>query len=121
NVERVQRRIEVPLILENITATMIVPESEMDEVEFLTAVLDRTGCGLLCDVTNLYTNAVNLGYDLDDLLARWPWDRVVQLHFAGGHWDDGTLIDSHAHSTPPEVWSVLEAAMSRAPVRGIIL
>ncbi len=121
NVERVQRRIHTPLILENITATMIVPRGEMDEVEFLTAVLDRTGCGLLCDVTNLYTNAVNHGQDLDDLLDRWPWDRVVQLHFAGGHWHDGTLIDSHAHPTPPEVWTVLEAAVSRAPIRGIIL
>ena len=59
NVERVKSRIHSPLILENITSPMIVPGSEMDEVEFLTAVLDRTGCGLLCDVTNLYTNSVN--------------------------------------------------------------
>jgi uncharacterized protein len=121
NVERVRRRIRTPLILENITATLIVPRSEMDEVDFLTAVLDRTGCGLLCDVTNLYTNAVNHGQDLDDVLDRFPWDRVVQLHFAGGHWEDGSLMDSHAHTTPPEVWGVLEAAVSRAPVRGIIL
>ena len=121
NVERVRRRIRTPLILENITATMIVPGTEMDEVDFLTAVLDRTGCGLLCDVTNLYTNAVNHGQDLDELLDRFPWDRVVQLHFAGGHWHDGSLIDSHAHRTPPEVWTVLEAAVSRAPVCGIIL
>ena len=121
NVERVRSRIPIPLILENITTTMIVPASEMDEVEFLTAVLDRTGCGLLCDVTNLYTNAVNHGQDLDDLLARWPWDRVVQLHFAGGNWHAGTLIDSHAYPTPPEVWKVLEAAVARAAVRGIIL
>ena len=79
---------------------MIVPGAEMDEVEFVTAVLDRTGCGLLCDVTNLYTNAVNHGHDLDDMLDRWPWDRVVQLHFAGGHWHDGSLIDSHARPIP---------------------
>ena len=58
NVERVKSRIHSPLILENITSPMIVPGSEMDEVEFLTAVLDRTGCGLLCDVANLYTNSV---------------------------------------------------------------
>lgn len=121
NVEHVRSRIHAPLILENITATMILPGSEMDEIAFLRAVLDRTGCGLLCDVTNLYTNAVNFGQDLDDLLARWPWDRVVQLHFAGGHWQDGALIDSHAHATPPEVWKVLEAAVVQAPVRGIIL
>ncbi len=109
------------MILENITATMILPGGEMDEAEFLTAVLDRTGCGLLCDVTNLYTNAINHGQDLDDVLDRWPWDRVVQLHFAGGHRHDGSLIDSHGQATPPEVWTVLEAAVTRAKVRGIIL
>ena len=98
NVERVRRRIRTPLILENITATVVVPGGEMDEAEFVTAVLDRTGCGLLCDVTNLYTNAVNHGLDLDGVLDRWPWDRVVQLHFAGGHWHDGSLIDSHGHA-----------------------
>ena len=53
--------IQTPLILENITATVCVPGGEMDEAEFVTAVLDRTGCGRLCDVTNLYTNAVNHG------------------------------------------------------------
>jgi uncharacterized protein (UPF0276 family) len=121
NVEQVRRRIPVPLILENITAPLVVPGGEMDEVEFVTAVLDRTGCGLLCDVTNLYTNAVNHGLNLESVLDRWPWERVVQLHFAGGHWQDGSLIDSHAHPAPPQVWDVLEAAVARAPVRGIIL
>jgi uncharacterized protein len=121
NVDKVRRMIKAPLILENVTAAMIVPGTEMDEVEFITAVLEQTGCGLLCDVTNLYTNVVNHGQNLEDVLDRWPWDRVVQLHFAGGHWQDESLIDSHAHSTPPEVWAVLEAAVSRAPVRGIIL
>jgi uncharacterized protein (UPF0276 family) len=121
NIERVRSRIGAPLILENITTPMLLPASEMDEVEFITAVLDQTGCGLLCDVTNLYTDAVNHGYELEDLLARWPWDRVVQLHFAGGHWHDGKLIDSHAYPAPREVWTVLEAAVCQSPVRGIIL
>ena len=121
NVDKVRRRIRAPLILENVTAAMIVPGNEMDEVDFIRAVLEQTGCGLLCDVTNLYTNAVNHGQNLEDVLDRWPWDQVVQLHFAGGHWEDGSLIDSHAHSTSPEVWAVLETAVTRAPVRGIIL
>jgi uncharacterized protein (UPF0276 family) len=72
NVERVRRQISVPLILENIAAQVVVPGGEMDEVAFVTAVLDRTGCGLLCDVTNLYTNAVNRRQDLNDYLDRWP-------------------------------------------------
>ena len=121
NVAVARKRIAVPLILENITSPLIVPGGEMDEAEFLAEVLDRTGCGLLCDVTNLYTNSVNHGWDLKTLLDRFPWDRVVQLHVAGGHWSDDLLIDSHAHPVPPEVWDVLEEALRRAPVRGVIL
>jgi uncharacterized protein len=121
NVAEVRKAIGVPLLLENITSPFLVPGGEMDEAEFLAEVLDRTGCGWLCDVTNLYTNAVNLGPGLGETLDRWPWDRAVQLHFAGGHWHDGALVDSHAHPTPPEVWDVLDAALARAPVRGVIL
>jgi uncharacterized protein (UPF0276 family) len=121
NVELVRRHIPTPLILENITTTVVVPGSEMDEVGFIRAVLDQTGCGLLCDVTNLYTNVVNHNRDLSELVERWPWDRVVQLHFAGGHWQDGALVDSHAYPSPPPVWDLLETAVSKAPVKGIIL
>jgi uncharacterized protein (UPF0276 family) len=121
NVGAVRRRIDVPLILENITSAFDVPGAEMHEPEFLTAVLERTGCGWLCDVTNLYTNAVNRGRDPAEGLDRWPWDRVVQLHLAGGHWRDGHLVDSHSQAIAPEVWSLLDEVLSRSPVRGIIV
>jgi uncharacterized protein len=121
NVETVRRAIDVPLILENITVSVQVPGSELDEPAFLTEVLRRTGCGWLCDVTNLYTNAVNYGSDLERELDRWPWDRVVQMHVAGGHWRDGILIDSHAFPTFPEVWRILDEAVARSPVKGIIV
>jgi uncharacterized protein len=121
NVETVRRVIDVPLILENITTAVRIPGGEMDEPAFLTEVLQRTGCGWLCDVTNLYTNAVNHGIGLDRALDRWPWDRVVQIHIAGGHWRDGVLVDSHAHPTPPEVWRLLDDVVARSPVKGIIL
>jgi uncharacterized protein len=121
NIAEACRRIDTPLILENITYAVAIPGAEMDEAAFLTELVRRTGCGLLLDVTNLHTNAVNHGYDPAALLDHLPMDHVVQLHFAGGHWHDGALVDSHAHPTPPEVWDLLEAVVARAPVRGIIL
>ncbi len=121
NVETVRRRIGVPLILENITATVLIPDAEMEEPEFVKAVLEATNCGWLCDVTNLFTNAFNEGRDAAGALDRWPWGRVVQMHFAGGRISDGVLIDSHDGPTAPEVWRLLEAAVARSKVRGIIL
>lgn len=121
NVERVQKRISAPLVLENITTVVRVPGAEMDEPEFLAQVLSRTGCGWLCDVANLYTNAVNQCVDLDATFERWPWDRLVQIHYAGGRWRDGVLIDSHDAATSEAVWTLYDRIVARAPVKGVIL
>lgn len=120
NVEEVLRHTDVALLLENVTATMEMP-GEMTEAQFLSEVVARTGCGLLLDVTNLYTNAVNFGYDLEAFLRDAPLDAVVQLHFTGGHWYEGVLVDSHSEATPPEVWELMAEVVTRAPVKGIIL
>ncbi|GLI93074.1 DUF692 domain-containing protein [Methylocystis echinoides] len=121
NVEQVRRRIRAPLILENVTTVVRVPGAEMDEPAFLTEVLARTGCGWLCDVANLYTNAVNHGVDLDATFERWPWDRLVQIHYAGGRWREGVLIDSHDAATSDAVWKLYDRIVARAPVKGAIL
>ncbi len=121
NVEEVRQVIDAPLILENITYALSVPGGHWDEAEFLNEVLARTGCGLLLDVTNLHINSVNHGYDWRAFLQKLPPERIVQLHFAGGHWHDGSLIDSHSHATPEEVWQVLDEVLRRAPVKGAVL
>lgn len=121
NINEATRRIRTPLIVENITYTIPLPGREMGEGAFLAELTRRTGCGLLLDVTNLYTNAVNHGFDPSEVLDQLPLDRVVQLHFAGGEWHDGQLIDNHARPAPPEVWALLEEVVARAPVKGIIL
>jgi uncharacterized protein (UPF0276 family) len=121
NISEVRRRIEAPLILENITYTVAVPDGEMSEAEFLSEVLEHSNCGLLLDVTNLHINAVNHGYNPYTFLDRMPLDHVMQLHFVGGHWYSGMLVDSHSQSTPPQVWALMEAVVSRVSVRGIVL
>lgn len=121
NIEQVRRYIDTPLILENITYMVTIPGGEMTEAQFLGEVAERSDCGLLLDVTNLHINAVNHGYDIHTFLEQLPLERVVQLHFVGGHWHDGILIDSHSHSTPKEVWQLMDEVVARVPVKGIVL
>lgn len=123
NVDAARRLVgeDIPLVLENITYTMTWPGAEMTEARFLTEILERTGCGLLLDVTNLHTNAVNHGFRAADFLDGIPLDRVVQCHFAGGVWDDGMLVDSHSAPTPDAVWELLDEVVARSSVRGLIL
>ena len=121
NIAAMQRRTDIPLILENISYMVALPGAEMTEAQFLTEVVERTGCGLLLDVTNLYANAVNHGGDPADVLDELPMERVMQLHFVGGRWQDGLFVDSHSQPTPPEVWALMDDVLARAPVKGVLL
>jgi len=109
------------MILENITYTVVLPGNEWSEAEFIAEVLERADCGLLLDVTNVFANSINHGYDARYFLRQLPLDRVVQLHFVGGKWEGGMFIDSHSHPTPSAVWALMKEVLACTPVRGAIL
>lgn len=121
NISKVKNRIKTPLILENITYMFRYPFAEMDEAEFLSRLLNETDCGLLLDVTNLYINSINHQFDWRKYLDNIPLERVVQLHFVGGHQHKNYLIDSHSYQTPNEIWEVFREVCLRANVKGAIL
>ena len=66
------------IALENIAAPFSVPGNELTEAEFLSALVDRTGCGVLLDLTNLLYNARNEGRDPCELVSEYPLEAVAQ-------------------------------------------
>lgn len=121
NIEQVKKRISTPLVLENITYTMRFPSSEMTEAKFIKRLLEETDCGLLLDVTNLYINAKNFGFDWREFLDESPMDKVVQIHFVGSHRHGDRLIDAHANRTEDDIWNVLREVCVRTDIRAAIL
>lgn len=121
NLERARRVIgDVPCALENIAAPFVLG-GDFEEPEFLAALVDRTGCGLLLDVENLYANALNFRFDADAYLDVLPPNTVVQLHVAGGNWNCGTYVDSHARAISEDVWRLAQRACDRfAPEMAIV-
>ncbi|MCY3988552.1 MAG: DUF692 family protein, partial [Gammaproteobacteria bacterium] len=95
---------------------------EMDDAEFLTAVLEEADCGLLLDVNNVYVNSTNHGYDPRAFLDAIPADRVLYLHTAG-HYDEAPdlLIDTHGATVKEEVWDLLAYAYKRLGPRPTVL
>lgn len=120
NIERLDGRFGGrPFFLENI-AYQFRFDGTMTEAEFLAHVLRTTGCGWLLDVTNVYANAVNFGFDaLQFLEAVVPAASRLQVHLAGGHVDPrtGFYVDSHSHAIPEEVWELYRKAADLAEDR----
>jgi uncharacterized protein len=120
-VNRVQDRLQKTLVLENITYDFAIPHGNLSQGEFFTELVTRTGCGLLLDVTNLYTNSVNHGFDPLAVADRLPLDSVIQVHLAGGVWDNGILLDGHCAPVPEEVWDLFARIAGRTPIRAALL
>ncbi len=102
------------ILLENPSAYLGFPESEMPEWEFLGELSVRTGCGLLLDVNNTYITARNLGCDQADYIAGFPMESVRQIHIAGHTAGEHLLVDTHDQPVCDNVWDLFETAMTRA-------
>ncbi len=108
-IETIQSRIDIPFLVENNVYFVEFPDQEMTEQEFLNALSERTGCGLLLDLHNVYVNARNHGFDAQAFVADLDLSRVIEIHIAGGSEMAGMYTDSHAGPCPEPVWDLLEA------------
>lgn len=108
--------------LENVTYHFGVPYCALDEADFFRRVCEETDASLLLDVTNLFNNSENHGYDVGDFLDRYPLDRVSQLHLAGGFLtEEGKWEDSHSEPVMEPVWELYEEILQRTRAEIVIL
>jgi uncharacterized protein len=117
NVDEVQTTLGRRVLIENPSGYLRFTASTIPEVEFLAALVRRTGCGLLCDVNNVYVTTQNLGLDPVAYLAALPPDAVDEIHLAGHSVNDADgqllLIDDHGSPVSPAVWALYEHALRR--------
>ena len=120
-VEQVQEFLGRRILLENVSTYVSYRHSTMPEWEFLAAVAERSGCGILLDLNNIYVNSYNHQFDPYDYLARIPGETVGQFHLAG-HTDMGSyLFDTHSRPVIEPVWELYRAALRRfGPVTTLI-
>ncbi len=87
------------------------PGQEMDEIEFITAVLNKADCDLLLDINNIYVNSINHSYNAEDFLRALPAERIAYAHIAG-HLEEAEdlRIDTHGEDVIEPVWELLRKA-----------
>ena len=118
HVDQSQAYLQRRILIENPSSYLLYAHSTIPEWDFLSEVARRTGCGILCDVNNIYVSACNHGWDAAAYLAALPAQAVGEIHVAGHSLkqiDSGqTLrIDDHGSRVAPEVWALYTQALAR--------
>lgn len=109
-IRQTQDILERRIAIENVSY-YAAPGREMEEIDFLRAVLETADCDLLLDINNIYVNSINHGYDAEAFLNAIPAERIVYAHIAGHYVETGDfLVDTHGASIVDPVWRLLDEA-----------
>jgi hypothetical protein len=109
-IRRVQDMLERRIAIENISY-YCAPGKQMEEIEFIRAVLAEADCDLLIDVNNIYVNSINHRYHAEDYLKALPRERIVYAHIAGHYKEaEDLIVDTHGQDVIDPVWQLLETA-----------
>ena len=109
-VEQVQDYLGRQMLIENPSSYLSFANSAIPEWEFLHQVQQRTGCGLLLDLNNIYVSAFNHGFDCNQYIAALDASAVKEIHLAGftvKQFEDGEVwIDTHSKPVSEPVWQL---------------
>jgi len=109
-----------PYLVENPSSYVGFRTSTMRETEFLSELVSRTGCKLLCDVSNAYVSAHNMGYDAHQYIDGLPADAIAEFHLGGYTPEEDEanpsgelLVDTHAAAIAEPAWDLYAYAIRR--------
>lgn len=109
-IRRVQEILEQRIAVENVSY-YAAPGKQLEEIDFINAVLLEADCDLLLDVNNIYVNSINHGYDAETFLQQLPAERIRYIHVAGHYQEAADLIvDTHGADVIDPVWQLLDKA-----------
>ena len=129
NIGRMQDALGRRVLIENPSLYLPLTGHDLPEVDFLKALVETTGCGLLVDVNNVFVSASNLGYGAEAYLDALPAEAVGEIHLAGHGLDEGgpdgegsgLLIDTHGAPVAEPVWALYRRLIDRIGPRPTLI
>lgn len=109
-VDYLQNCLKRSVLIENVSSYIRFEADQMLESEFLCELSQRTACGILLDVNNVFVNQFNHGEDAQIEFAQYRRQRssIGEIHLAGHTQLDDCLIDDHGSQIKPDVWALYE-------------
>lgn len=100
------------ILIENVSSYLQFKHSNIPEWEFLKEVSERSGCGILLDINNIYVNSINHQFDAMRYIDAIPLAAVEEIHLAGFDSNGNCLIDTHGTPVSKKVWALYEYALA---------
>jgi uncharacterized protein (UPF0276 family) len=111
HIDEVQTTLGRQMLLENPSTYLAFSASTYSETGFISEVVQKTGCGLLLDVNNVFVASTNQQSNPFEYIDAYPLASVQEIHLAGHTQESGdrgepVLIDTHNAPVDELVWDL---------------
>ncbi len=113
NIDRVQSALGRKILIENPSTYIDFAEMDFDETSFFRKIVEKSGCGILLDINNVFVSSFNNGFDPYKYVDNFPKGDVNEVHLAGHSLKKLTTsseirIDDHGSRVKDEVWALYD-------------
>jgi hypothetical protein len=115
SIRRFKKAMPVPVAVETGVNYLRPRPDELLDGRFVAEVTREADCGILLDLHNVFTNALNGRQSVDEFLSLIPLDRVWEVHIAGGMEMDGYWLDGHCDVIPEELVAITRRVVPALP------
>lgn len=124
-INEIQAFLGTQILIENIATYVHWKESTIKEEVFLSQLSEKTNCGLLLDINNVYVSSTHLGFSSLNYLSQIPMDAIHAIHLSGHRTKllhhENILIDSHDNIVDDVVWSLFEKTIQRIGIKPTLI
>lgn len=120
-IREVQSAVPVPVAIEPPPMTFVA--GTLPLLEFFGELAKATDCALLLDMGHLVSYEMASGRKIADESRDFPWQRVIEIHVAGGRIEQAgqpvaaattpVYIDAHEQPILPATWEMFTAILPR--------
>lgn len=115
-VRMVQTGTPIPFLAELPSCSFVVGDMTLEA--FFNTLISETGCGMVLDVSHVFSYAIYANKDPLDVLMSLPLNSVAEIHVAGGSvhpQHDWRYRDTHTEPILEPILLILEAAITHCP------
>ncbi len=122
NISKMQDFLGCEILIENPSAYLSFKKQDFEEADFINKITQKTGCGFLLDVNNVFVSSQNCStFDPKTYIKNLKKEIVKEIHLAGhskseifdGKKHKPILIDTHNDLVCDEVWEIYKMAVKK--------
>lgn len=114
-INRLQGALGVPLAIETGVNYLHPRADEIPDGDFVAEIVERTRCGILLDLHNIFANEYNGRQKVAEFLSQIPLDRVWEIHLAGGFTWHSYWLDAHSGAMPDRLFELSQDIVPHLP------